>query len=339
MARAPAATHPRRRTTARSVDWPVAPPVDGAEAMSACPQLRLAAGSGLRGRPADVLARASAGRLGVKQWEVVVRPDRAYFDMLEPEGMESPGRPYSGRIRSWVTTSASDGAARRRGSRRRSTFPATWRTPGSPSPRRAHAPARREVVPSRPGIHQRDVSQRRSRSPSPANQPVPLSDGDKVHVGAWTTVAVERSVLVEPGHGDGTAGRRRTRGTWPDGRKKVEIDLLGPLRLRVSGEEVPIGPPGTCRPGPPGPPCGNPVSAGDLVAHCGATSEPKPRLRRCRGRSSSSGSVLPEDTIETVQLRATASVCPGRHGHRRFERRCTRGRALLASGHPGAAVA
>ena len=48
-------------------------------------------------------------------WEVVARPDRQYYDMIDPEGMEFPARGCTlVGSRSTATTSASGGAAQER---------------------------------------------------------------------------------------------------------------------------------------------------------------------------------------------------------------------------------
>ena len=120
--------------------------------------------------------------------------------------------------------------------------------------------------------------------------------------------------------------------------RRAEIDLLGPLRLRVSGEEVPIGaakkravlallalPRGIRR-----------VSAVDLECALWGEEETKTAVKALQGYVVELRQLLPDDTIETTsplgyRLRLPKdSIDVGR-----FERRCGRGHGPSGLGPPG----
>ena len=78
--------------------------------------------------------------------------------------------------------------------------------------------------------------------PIPANQRVPLRAGDQIHVGAWTTLTMERVDVSGSRSHEISVPSKDTRGVGR-GRQQMEIRLLGPLQVEVGGTPVPLGAP------------------------------------------------------------------------------------------------
>ncbi len=338
-----AATDLRRRTTATSVAWPSRlRRSKEAEETSACPNCGSPTGSGTQ-CPACGSVLGAGDTLALwasQQWEVVVRPDRTYFDMLEPDGMEFPADPYTGRI-----ALTGDHVRIGRHSKTKGITPDIDLSGDLEDTGVSH---RHAVLMRQPSGSWALVDQdstngtflNAEEDPLPPNQPVALSHGDQVHVGAWTTLTLERLVLVDTGHGDQDSRPSKDTRNIAHGRKKVEIDLLGPLCLRVKGEEVPI----TARLERAvlarlALNVGTPVSTGNLEAALWGDREPVTSNKSLQGKIVNLRERLPEGTIETVQSGYCLQAARDAVDVVRFERRCARGRALLASGHPGASVA
>jgi DNA-binding SARP family transcriptional activator len=276
-----------------------------------------------------------------QNWEIVVRPDRDYYEMLDPDGMDFPAETYSRRfplIGDLVTIG--------RRSRSNAIQPEIDLSGSLEDTGVSH---RHAVLMRQPEGKWALVDQdstngtylNAEQEPVAPNHPFPLSDGDKIHVGAWTTLTVERP---DPAHApqiDVDSRPSKDTRNLVRGRRRMEIDLLGPLRLRVLGEDVPIGASKeravlallALK-------VGTPVSAVDLEWALWGEEVTKTAGPALRGYVHALRQALPDDAIETTTplgYRLTANkdwIDVGR-----FERRCGRGRALLASGHPGAAVA
>jgi DNA-binding SARP family transcriptional activator len=276
-----------------------------------------------------------------QNWEVVVRPDREYYEMLEPDGMEFPEVTSSHRVH-LIGDLVSIG----RRSRTKAIQPEIDLSGSLEDTGVSH---RHAVLMRQPEGIWALVDQgstngtylNADQEPIPANHPIPLSDGDRIHVGAWTTLVMERLDAAHAGHADLDSRPSKDTRNLARASRRVEIDLLGPLRLRVSGEEVPIGASKkrsvlallALR-------VGTPVSAMDLEWALWGEEETKTAVKALQGYVVELRQVLPEDTIETTTpLGYRLGVPKDSIDVGRFERRCGRGRALLASGHPGAAVA
>jgi DNA-binding SARP family transcriptional activator len=274
-----------------------------------------------------------------QRWDIVARPDRAYYDQLEPGGMEFPDTVQSRRF-------PLQGDYLRIG-RRSASKGIVPEIDLSGTLEDLGVSHRHVVLMRQPGGDWALVDEgstngtflNGSHDPVPANQPVPLRDGDRIYLGAWTSLAVERSDSSGPPGPDEDAPSRDTR-TVARGRLGLEVDLLGPLCLTVAGATEVIGAPKAravlavlaLR-------IGASVAAGDLEWALWGDREPRTANKALQGYISTLRRALPDGTIETT---------PG--GYRllgpkdvvdvfRFERRSTRGRELLASGHPGSAVA
>ena len=174
--------------------------------------------------------------------------------------------------------------------------------------------------------------------PVPPNQPVPLRDGDRIHLGAWTTMTLERSAaLPEPVEIEDLPSKD-TR-TVARGRLAMDVALLGPTVLIVTGEPVVLGAQKVravltllaLR-------IGTPVSTADLEWALWGDRPPATAGKALQGHISALRKALPKDAIETsprgyrlLGPRDAVDVF-------RFERRSGRVRELLAAGHPAAAV-
>ena len=91
------------------------------------------------------------------------------------------------------TTRHSDRAAQpRSGCRTRHRPRPATRRPRCLHPARRAADPRRHAHDHRSGFDQRDQSQRQRETCWPMVQETPLTDGDRIHVGAWTTIKIER---------------------------------------------------------------------------------------------------------------------------------------------------
>jgi DNA-binding SARP family transcriptional activator len=318
------------------------PPVEAAEEETACPNCGSSTGSG-GSCPACGFVLGAGDTLAPwvsQQWEVVVRPDRTYFDMLEPDGMEFPADPYSGRI-----GLTGDHVSIGRYSKGKGITPDIdlSRDLEDTGVSHRHAVLMRQPSGSWALVDQESTNGsflNAEEDPIPPNQPVALSHGDQIHVGAWTTLTLERLVLVHTGHTDQDSRPSKDTRNIAHGRRRVEIDLLGPLRLRVKGEDVAVTAHleravlaylainvGTS------------VSVGNLEAALWGDREPQNSNKALQTYIVNLRKRMPEGTIETVPSGYCLQGARDFVDVVRFERRCARGRALLASGHPGASVA
>ena len=188
-----------------------------------------------------------------QRWEVVVRADRTYFDAVDPDGMAFPDDAPTRRL-------ALIGDTVRIG--RRST------SKGTAPQVDLSGPLEDLGVSHRHGLLMRQpdgawalVDEGSTNgtylnsldAPVPPNQRLPLRDGDRIHLGAWTTLTVERAdaeIVRDPDEElpskdtrDGVAGPTR-RGRRPP-------RAAGPHRGRRTGDHRGTQGPGRAgRPGP-----------------------------------------------------------------------------------------
>ena len=274
-----------------------------------------------------------------QRWDVVVRADRRYFDSMEPEGLSFPEETSSRRI-------ALLGDYVRIG-RRSVSKGLTPEIDLSGTLEDVGVSHRHAVLMRQPGGEWALVDEASTNGsylnsvddPVPPNQRVPLRDGDQVHVGAWTTLTVERG---DPPTGHGPEEELPSRDTraLARGRFGVELALLGPTEIRVAGEPVALGAPKAravltmlaLR-------IGASVSAGDLEWGLWGDREPRTAGKALQGYISAIRRTLPADAVETTAGGYRLIGPKDAVDAFRFERRSTRGRELLASGHPGSAVA
>ncbi len=275
-----------------------------------------------------------------QKWQIVVRPDREYYEMLEPGGMEFPEASYSRRL-----PLTGDHIRIGRSSKKRGIHPEIDLSGPLEDTGVSH---RHAVLMRQPDGVWALVDQDSTngtylngdQEPMPANQPVPLSDGDQIHLGGWTTLTMERLDAEDVARFEVESRPSKTTRNVARGRRLMEIDLLGPLRLSVKGEEIPITAPKNravlallaLR-------IGSPMSVLDLEWALWGDDEPKTADKALQGYIVYLRKILPDGAIETTPQGYRLTGLKDCVDVFRFERRCGRGRALLASGHPGAAVA
>jgi DNA-binding SARP family transcriptional activator len=272
-------------------------------------------------------------------WEVVARPDLQYYEMIEPEGMEFPRATYTRHI-----TLVGDHVRIGRRSTTRGIKPeidlsGTLEDVGVSH---RHAVLMRQPDGSWALVDQGSTNGtflNAESDPIPANQRVPLRAGDQIHVGAWTTLTMERvDVSGSPSH-EISVPSKDTRGVGR-GRQQMEIRLLGPLEVLVGGRAVPLGAPKlravlavlALR-------IGSAVSIGDFEWTLWGDREPATADKALQGYISTLRAQLGAEVIETTPQGYRLLGSKELVDTFRFERRSERGRALLAAGHPASAVA
>lgn len=272
-------------------------------------------------------------------WEVVARPDPEYYEMVDPEDMEFPAATYTRRL-----PLVGDHVRIGRRSTSKSIQPEIDLSGSLEDLGVSH---RHAVLMRQPDGSWALVDQgstngtflNAERDPIPANQRVPLQAGDEIHVGAWTTLTMERvDVGLSRSH-EVSVPSKDTRGVIRD-RQHMEIRLLGPLQVLVEGTEVPLSAPKlravlallALR-------IGSAVSTGDLEWNVWGNNEPQTAGKALQVYISTLRQQLGAEAIETTpqgyRLRGTKDQVDTF----RFERRTGRGRQLLLAGHPGSAVA
>jgi FHA domain/Double zinc ribbon len=120
-------------------------------------------------------------------WIVEVQADRDYFDRSAPEGVGFPAEPHS-------TTLRLDAAAVVVGRRREGRADVECAI-DDPGVSRVHAKFVRDADGSYAIVDQGSTNGTRLNGdtvPIPVDEPVPLVDGDRIHVGAWTTITLRR---------------------------------------------------------------------------------------------------------------------------------------------------
>ena len=272
-----------------------------------------------------------------QHWQVLVRPDREHFDRVDADGVEFPEAVTSRRI-----DLTGDIARIGRRSQSKGTTPEIDLSGSMEDVGVSH---RHAVLMRQPDGSWAMADQGSSNGtflngdedPLPANRRFPLKDGDRIHVGAWTSLTVERvDAAVRSDH---EIPSKDTRGV-SRGRQGLQVAVLGPLVLTVGASEVAVGSPKAravlavlaLR-------IGTAVSAGELEWALWGDDEPRTADKALQGHISALRKILPEGAIETTpqgyRLTGPKDVVDAF----RFERRCARGSDLLGSGHPGAAVA
>jgi hypothetical protein len=174
-------------------------------------------------------------------WELVVRQDRSWFDLQEPDGLEFPEAKHTRRI-----PLVGDHVSIGRRSKTRHSNPEIDLTGTLQDPCVSHHHA---VLMRRPDGTWSLVDQdstngtfvNADEEQLPANQPLTLSDGDQVHIGRWSTFTIERVDPPDPRHSDQVSRPSVDTRNVVRGKRTLEIDLLGPLRVRVRNGEVMIG--------------------------------------------------------------------------------------------------
>jgi len=273
-----------------------------------------------------------------QHWQVLVRPDREHFERVDAEGVEFPEVVQSRRI-----DLTGDMARIGRRSQSKGTAPEIDLSGSMEDVGVSH----RHAVLMRQPDGSWAMSDQGSTNgtflngdedPLPANRRVPLKDGDRIHVGAWTSLTVER-VDAATRFSDAEIPSKDTRGVGR-GRQGLEVAVLGPLTITVGGSVVAVGSSKTravlavlaLQ-------IGTAVSAGDLEWALWGDQEPRTADKALQGHISALRKLLPDGVIETTpqgyRLTGPKDVVDAF----RFDRRCNRGSELLRAGHPGAAVA
>jgi len=274
-----------------------------------------------------------------ERWEVVVRADRDYFDAVEPEGMAFPEVVHTRRI---PLTGDAMWIGRRSASKGTSPQIDLTGTLEDVGVSHRHGLLMRQPDGEWALVDRGSTNGTFLNSfhdPVPPFVRIPLRDGDRIHLGAWTSLTVERSEAVPEQAPDEDLPSKDTR-TVARGRLGLEVGLLGPLRLVVSEQPQELGAPKAravlavlaLR-------IGTPVSTGDLEWALWGDRQPPTAAKALQGHVSALRKVLPKGAIETAgqgyRLLGPRDVVDVF----RFERRSGRARELLATGHPGAAVA
>jgi DNA-binding SARP family transcriptional activator len=274
-----------------------------------------------------------------QHWEVVARPDRQYFDLIDPEGMDFPETVTSRRI---PLVGDHVRIGRRSVSRGISPEIDLSGTLEDVGVSHRHAVLMRQPNGSWAVVDEGSTNGtylNLDDDPVPANHRVPLRDGDRVHVGAWTTLTIERVEVPEKAPPEVDVPSKNTRGI-PRNRSAFEIGVLGPFELAVSGNDAAISAPKAravlavlaLR-------IGTAVPAGDLEWALWGEDPPRTSDKALQGHISTLRRLLPEGAIETTASGYRLVGPKDAVDAHRFERRCLRGRELLAAGHPGSAAA
>lgn len=274
-----------------------------------------------------------------ENWGVLIRLDRDYFERLDPDGVDFPETTHSRRV-----NLVGDLITIGRRSKTREIRPDIDLATGTEDTATSH---RHAVLMRQPEGNWAVVDQTSTNGtylnddddPVPPNQPVPLADGDRIHVGYWTTLTMERLDSSEQ-HVDVDSRPSKSTRNVARARRMVEVDLLGPLEVRVHGAAVPMGAPRdravlsllALR-------IGTPVSVLDLELALWSDEPPNTADKALQGYVVNLRKVLPEKSIDTQAPGYRLNGPKDAVDTHRFERRCSRGRALLLSGHPGAAAA
>ncbi|HMD47147.1 MAG TPA: BTAD domain-containing putative transcriptional regulator [Acidimicrobiales bacterium] len=274
-----------------------------------------------------------------QHWEIIARPDRQYYDTVDPEGMVFPEDPQTRRM-----PLIGDLVRIGRRSARRSITPEIDLSGSLEDVGVSH---RHAVLMRQPNGSWALVDQGSTNGtflkpdddPVPANHRVPLHDGDRVYLGAWTMLTIQRVDSANTRSSEVEAPSKDTRGVARS-RMGLEICLLGPLRVTGAGAEVNVSAPKTrgvlsvlaLR-------VGSAVSSGDLEWALWGDRAPPTADKALQGYIATLRRLLPAGAIETTHQGYRLLGPKEAVDTFRFERRCARGRELLDQGHPGSAVA
>ena len=272
-------------------------------------------------------------------WEVVARPDPQYYEMVDPEDMEFPATPHTRRLPLVGDHVRIGRRSTSKGIQPEIDLSGSLEDLGVSH---RHAVLMRQPDGSWALVDQGSTNGtflNAERDAIPANERVPLRAGDQIHVGAWTTLTMERVDVGGSRSHEVSLPSKDTRGVIR-GRQHMEICLLGPLQVSVEGTPVPLGAAKVravlallaLR-------IGSAVSTGDLAWNVWGHNEPPTADKALQGYISTLRQTLGAEVIETTpqgyRLRGTKDQVDTF----RFERRTGRGRELLLAGHPGSAVA
>ena len=273
-----------------------------------------------------------------ERWSLSVRADRSWFESVEPEGLDVPEQRQGRRI-----SLLGDQVRIGRRSVKKGIEPDLDLSGALEDVGVSHCHA---VLMRQPAGDWALVDEGSTNGtfvnddadPVPAQHRIPLRDGDRIHLGAWTTLTVEREEAIS-GEADDDSPSRDTR-ALARGRSGFGVDLLGPFRLSVAGkEQLAIAPKVRAVLSLLALRIGASVSTSELEWAIWGEDEPRTAVKALQGYVVTLRRLLPEGSIETtaggyrlIGPREAVDVF-------RFERRCVRGRELLASGHPGAAAA
>ena len=272
-------------------------------------------------------------------WEALVQSDRRYFEFVDPDDMTFPDVPFSRRI-------PLIGEAMGIG-RKSSRLGITPEIDLSGSLEDLGVSRRHAVLMRQPDGTWSVVDQESANGtyvnyapdPIPANQPVPLEAGDRVHVGAWTTLIMVREEAAPPSREISVPSFSTRNVARP--KAAMDIRLLGPLELVVSGRIVPVGARQArqvlavlaMR-------AGSAVSIGDLEEALWLHGPPASGHQVLQNQVHALRDILgSKEAIETTSYGYRLVGTKDMVDVFRFERLADRGRRSLDSGHPAAAVA
>ena len=125
-------------------------------------------------------------------WELDVRPDREYFDQCAPEGVAFPDATPP---RTFVLEEVDLVVGRRSESRNLDPEIDLACGVADPAVSRLHARFVRDDDGALSVVDEASTNGTRingAEDPIPPGEPVPLTDGDRIHIGAWTTITVHR---------------------------------------------------------------------------------------------------------------------------------------------------
>jgi hypothetical protein len=133
---------------------------------------------------------AAAARGGPLEWEAVITSDREYFDRFEPEGVSFPTHAMT---RCLAIEGSEVAIGRRSGSRASPPGIDLGDEPIDPGVSRVHA----RLVRGADGFYTLEdldstngTTMNGDLTPIPPRTPVTITDGDRIHVGAWTTITI-----------------------------------------------------------------------------------------------------------------------------------------------------
>ena len=280
-------------------------------------------------------------------WEIVAWTDREFYEQNEAEAEDDELPPFPEKLARRRIPLVGDHARIGRHSKTRGIEPEIdlFHVLGDPSVSARHAVLMRQPEGDWALVDQESTNGtflNRDEDPVPPNQPVPLSDGDHIHVGTWSTLTIEQldAEQLRPFEVVDQASLD-TRNLARARRMRVAIGVLGPLRLSVSHEEVHIGSPKeravltllALR-------VGAFVSTADLESAAWGENEPAKRETIDAELHQSAPEQAPwERNRVRGEPGLPAQRAEGLHRQPPFRTVLPRGNALLGSGHPGAAVA
>jgi hypothetical protein len=135
----------------------------------------------------------------VRPWAAIVAPDRAYFDRVAPGGMSFPSHAAP---RKFVCDQPEIHIGRRSESRRPRAQIDLGEPPEDPAISHHHAtllraPDGRYSIVDAGSTNGTTIND--DPAPIPVGAPIPLADGDQIHLGVWTTITLtDGSASTDP---------------------------------------------------------------------------------------------------------------------------------------------